>query len=79
MIQIKMPVYYFLGSVVWFILINMMPIMTEMRSLVMPMFYLSFFFLTIGLFIGILLKDLFHKKPWLLFFLPVLQVLVFVF
>jgi hypothetical protein len=72
MCYIKMFSYYFIGCVVWFLLIGIMPLLIEDLIVICIQFSL----MTIGLFVGIICKDTFYKKPWFLLFLPMLYIVL---
>jgi len=72
MSYLKMLLWYFAGFVIWFLCLCMMP--TTVEDSIMICFH--YFFMTLGLFIGIICRDLFCKKPWLLIFLPPLHIVL---
>jgi len=70
----KVILSYCLGSVVWFAACCFIPASGDE----MVILYLAFLYLTIGLAIGLFLRDIVYSKPWLLVFVPVLQLLLFI-
>lgn len=71
----KILFWYFIGSIVWFFLIGMMPATSESKVIL----YVSLFYLTVGLLVGVLFRDFLQKKPWLTLFLPIVQIIFFMF
>lgn len=69
---IKIIIWYILGSMFWGVMFGFLMATHELQVNIIA----SFGTLTIGLFIGLLLKEYFLKKPWLIMFLPILHFIV---
>ena len=73
--NIKQLLWYIAGSTTLFILTCFIPASTEE----MGRLYISFLLITAGLLLGLVLKKQFSKMPWLLFFIPLLQMIIIFF
>lgn len=72
----KMILWYFIGSVVWFLLASMIPTHNEAMPIILVVGYVS---LTFGFAIGFQCRNLFLKKTWLVMFIPILHILFLIF
>ena len=64
--------YYLCGTVIAFVLLSAMPMMQPETNRVL----LNYVILTAGLVLGCSSKKLFVKRPWLLFFVPILPLVL---
>lgn len=69
---IKMIGYYLIGSLLWFIIFGFLAAASGLRIQIIN----SFVTLTIGVFMGFLIRDKFAEKPWLFIFVPLLQLII---
>jgi hypothetical protein len=67
----KLIFWYSIGSFLWFFFTCWMPATFESMLVV----YFGFINITGGIIIGILGKESFYNKPWLLLFVPILYLL----
>lgn len=73
--RLKKVIWYVAGCLFLLLVTCFAPASTnEMNGL-----YIDFLLLTIGLALGLLLKEELGKRPWLFFLIPFLQVLVLFF
>ncbi len=68
----KMLTYYFVGTILWVILFGFLAATSSLQREIL----LNFITLSIGVVVGLIMRDRFSKKPWLLIFVPVLHLLI---
>lgn len=71
----KMIAWYVVGSVLWFFIFGFIMATSLLRAQII----VSFATLTAGLFVGLLMKAQFIKRPWLLVFVPILHLVAGIF
>jgi hypothetical protein len=65
-------IWYGVGSLLWFLIFGFLAATSDLQALIIGS-YLTF---TIGLFIGLIFKDQFLRRPWLILFVPILHLVV---
>ena len=68
----KIIAWYFLGFVLWFLAFAFLAATSDLKAMI----FFNFITLTIGLFIGLILKNQFINKPWLIILIPILHLVL---
>lgn len=68
----KMLTYYLAGTVQWLILFGFLAATSSLRKEIL----ISFITFSMGVVIGLIMRDRFSTKPWLIAFVPILHLLI---
>ena len=66
---IRIIIWYIIGSVLWLIVFGFLAATSDLQAVIIT----NFATLTGGLFIGLIFKEQFLKRPWLILFIPILH------